>query len=375
MRLAAILASAALALLAAAPAGAAKVPRSFFGVMANGPFFSASDLPGETAVMRGAGVGTIRLPVEWSDLQPYERVEDVPEAERPRFTVVDGVPTDFGPTDRRVLAAAAQGIDVLALVNKAPPWAESDPFADFSPPRDPAAYGRFLQVLVGRYGPQGTLWAENPGVRRVPVRRFQVWNEPSLPRYFAVKSFARPYVQLLGAAYRAVKQADPGATVVTAGLPNYSWRDLEALYRAGLRARGHFDAVAVHPFTGDASGSVEILRRVRAVMNRNGDRRSPIWVTEVSWPSGRGKAEANQRWVTTEAGQARKVREVYLAFAKASKALRLQRAYWYCWVTTDAGSRNAFDYAGLRKAEGDGRVVDKPALSAYRAVSRQLTGR
>ncbi len=375
MRLAAILASAALALLAAAPAGASKVPRSFFGVMANGPFFSASDLPGETRVMRESGVGTIRLPIEWSDLQPYERVGDVPEAERPRFTVVDGVPTDFGPTDQRVLAAAAQGIDVLALVNKAPPWAESDPFADFSPPRDPAAYGRFLQVLVGRYGPQGTLWAENPGVRRVPVRRFQVWNEPSLPRYFAVKSFARPYVQLLGAAYRAVKQADPGATVVTAGLPNYSWRDLETLYRAGLRARGHFDAVAVHPFTGDASGSVEILRRVRAVMNRNGDRRSPIWVTEVSWPSGRGKAEANQRWVTTEAGQARKVREVYRAFARARGSLRLQRAYWYSWVTTDAGSRNAFDYAGLRKADSDGRFVNKPALSAYRAVSRELTGR
>ncbi len=375
MRYTAILACAAFSLGVAAPAGAASVPRSFFGVMANGPFFSASDLPRETALMRESGVGTIRLPVEWSDLQPYKRLEEVPVSERSRFTIVDGVPTDFGPTDQRVLTAAAQGIDVLALVNKVPPWAEKDPFADFSPPRDPAAYGRFLQVLIGRYGPQGTLWAENPGARRVPVRRFQVWNEPSLPRYFAVKSFARPYVELLGAAYRAVKKADPGATVVTAGLPNYSWRDLEKLYRAGLRSRGHFDAVAIHPFTGDASGSVEILRRVRAVMNRNGDRRSPIWVTEVSWPSGRGKAEANQRWVTTEAGQARKVREVYRAFARARGSLRLQRAYWYSWVTTDAGSRNAFDYAGLRKADSDGRFVNKPALSAYRAVSRELTGR
>lgn len=375
MRSAAILACAALALFAAAPAGAATVPRSFFGVMANGPFFSASDLPAETALMRESGVGTIRLPVEWSDLQPYESPADVPEAERSRFTLVDGVPTDFGPTDQRVLAAAAQGIDVLALVNKAPPWAEKDPFADFSPPRDPAAYGRFLQVLVGRYGPQGTLWAENPGARRVPVRRFQVWNEPSLPRYFAVKSFARPYVELLGAAYRAVKKADPGATVVTAGLPNYSWRDLERLYRAGLRARGHFDAVAVHPFTGEASGSVEILRRVRRVMDSYGDRRSPIWVSEISWPSGRNQAEANQRWVTTEAGQARKVTEVYRAFARARGSLRLQRAYWYSWVTTDQRSVNAFDYAGLRKVGADGAFVDKPALSAYRSVSRSLTGR
>lgn len=375
MRYAVLLASALVALLAAAPAGAASVPKSFFGVMANGPYFDLPDPAGETAVMRGAGVGTIRLPVEWSDLQPYENLSEVPAPERSRFTLVNGIPTDFGPTDRRVLAAAAQGIDVLALVNKAPPWAEKDPARDFSPPRDPAAYGRFLQVLVGRYGPQGTLWAENPSAPRLPLRRFQAWNEPSLPRYFAVSSFARPYVQLLGAAYRAVKQADPGATVVAAGLPNYSWRDLQKLYRAGLRARGHFDAIAVHPFTGEAAGSVEILRRVRAVMDRHGDRRSPIWVTEVSWPSGRGKAEANQRWVTTEAGQAKKVGEAYRAFAKARRGLRLQRVYWYSWVTTDSDSKNAFDYAGLRRVGSDGSFVNKPALSAYRSVSSRLAGR
>jgi len=375
MRLTAVLLATTAALLCAAPANAARVPSSFFGVMANGPLLGPCDLPGEMDVMRESGVGTIRLPVEWSDLQPYASVDEVPSGDRPRYTVVDGVPTDFGPTDSRVLAAAGQGIQVLALVNKAPQWAEKDPAKDFSPPRDPAAYGRFLQVLVGRYGPGGTLWAEHPEARKVPVRAFQVWNEPSLPRYFAVSSFARPYVQLLGAAYRAVKQADPGATVVAAGLPNYSWRDLERLYGAGLRARGHFDAIAVHPFTGEPSGSVEILRRVRAVMNRHGDRRSPIWVTEISWPSGRGKANANQRWVTTEAGEARKVSEVYRAYARARGSLRLQRAYWYSWVTTDTGSTNAFDYAGLRKVGPDGAFVNKPALSAYRSVSRALTGR
>lgn len=362
-------------LAVAAPAPASPVPANFFGVMANGPLLGPCDLPAETAVMKGAGVGTIRLPVEWSDLQPYATPGEVPAADRSAFTIVDGIPTRFGPTDAVVLAAARQRIDVLALVNKAPPWAEADPTRDFSPPRDSKAYGRFLQVLIGRYGPNGTLWGEHPEVPRVPVRAFQVWNEPSLPRYFAVASFARPYVDLLAAAYPAVKEADPGATVVAAGLPNYSWKDLERLYRAGLKARGHFDAVAVHPFTGEPSGSVEILRRVRRVMDRNGDRRSPIWVTEISWPSGRGKAKANQRWVTTEAGEARKVGEVYRAYARARKSLRLQRAYWYSWVTTDRGSDNAFDYAGLRTVAPDGSFADKPALSAYRSVSQALRRR
>ena len=91
--------------------------------------------------------------------------------------------------------------------------------------------------------------APHPPVPRLPVRHWQIWNEPSVPRYFVVKGgFAKPYVRLLAAAYRAVKAADRGATVVTAGLPNFSWRDLQSLYGAGLR--GHFDVVAVHPFTG-----------------------------------------------------------------------------------------------------------------------------
>ena len=357
----------------AAPAGARSVPPRFFGVMANGPLeLPATDLLAEDAVMRRTGVETIRVPMQWSQLQPYRRLADVPAADRARYTVVDGVPTDFTALDSRVGAAAANDLEVLGLVLESPAWAASDRTTVFSPPRDPADYARALRALIGRYGPSGTFWVSHPAVPRLPVRHWQIWNEPSVARYFVVKGgFAKPYVRLLASAYRAAKAADPGAGIVTAGLPNFSWRDLESLYRAGLRARGHFDAVAVHPFTGRPSDSVRILRNVRAVMDRHGDRRAGIWVTEVSWPSGRGRAVSNQRWVTTQAGEAAKVREVYTAYAAARRSLRLQRAYWYTWATVDRDSPNAFDYAGLRTYTRGGRFVDKPALAAYRAVTRR----
>jgi len=359
----------------AAPAAASSVPPGFFGVMANGPLeLPQVNLDAEYAVMHASGVQSIRVPTLWPQMQPYRTLDQVPAADRARYTVVDGVPTDFSTMDGRVAAAARNGLDVLSLVLETPAWAARNPSNVFSPPRDDADYARFLRALVGRYGPQGSFWAQNPGVSKRPLRLWQIWNEPSLPRYFPVKSFARPYVQLLGAAYSAIKAADPGATVVTAGLPNFSWRDLETMYKAGLHAKGHFDAVAVHPFTGRPSDSVRILRYVRGVMDRNGDRRAAIWVTEVSWPSGRGKAQSNQRWVTTPVGEAVKVRQVYEAYAKAARSLKLQRAFWYAWATTDRDSPNAFDYAGLRTYTPAGRFISKPALAAYRAVALRLEG-
>ncbi|CAB4341316.1 unannotated protein [freshwater metagenome] len=369
-----VVAAALSAAIFAVPAGSATVAPGFFGVMANGPL----DAPGvnlgkEGAVMHANGVGTIRLPVQWPQLQPYANFDQIPASARGHFTNVGGIPTDFSIVDAQIGAAARNKIDVTALVLRAPAWAAVDPSETFSPPRNPATYARFLATLIGRYGPKGSFWPANPSVPKRPLRNFQIWNEPSLKRYFPVKSWAPAYAKLLRASYTAVKAADSKATVITAGLPNFSWRDYATLFKAGMRSRGYFDAVAVHPFTGTADGSVKILGFVRAVLDANGARNTPLWVTEISWPSGRGKADANQSWVTTEAGEALKVDQVYRAYAKNAKRLKLARAYWYNWVSSDSGTQDAFEYAGLRAVGPDGSFVDKPALAAYRRVALALT--
>jgi len=372
--LATIIAAGAITAAFTAPAQATKLSPTFFGVMANGPLDAPGvDLAKEGAVMRASGVGTIRLPVQWPLLQPYASFEQIPASAHRYFTNVGGIPTDFSTTDAHIAAAARNRIEVTALVLRAPAWAALDPSETFSPPRDPAIYGRFLKSLIGRYGVKGSFWAANPSLPKRPLRNFQIWNEPSLSRYFPVKPWAPAYAKLLRASYRAVKAADPGAKVITAGLPNFSWRDYTTLFKAGMKGRGYFDAVAVHPFTGTAEGSVKILRFVRAVLDANGARNAPLWVTEISWPSGRGKADANQSWVTTEAGEAKKVSEVYRAYGKSAGRLKLARAYWYNWVSSDSGNQDAFEYAGLRRVAADGSFVDKPALAAYRSVARELT--
>ena len=150
------------------PAGAeAGVPRDFFGVMANGPL----DAPGfaldaESAVMHSAGVQTERMEISW----------DLVEPQKGQY--------DYALTDRKVLAAARAGIDVLALIVRSPGWAARHPGNPFSAPRDPADYTAFATTLVARYGPGGELWREHPEVAPRPVRAWQVWNEPNLAVYW-----------------------------------------------------------------------------------------------------------------------------------------------------------------------------------------------
>jgi hypothetical protein len=337
------------------PAGAAaRVPRDFFGVMANGPL----DAPGfaldaESAAMHSAGVQTERMEISW----------DLVEPQKGQY--------DYTLPDRKVLAAARAGIDVLALIVRSPAWAARHPGTPFSSPRDPADYAAFATTLVARYGPGGELWRERPEVAARPVRAWQVWNEPNLAVYWTEQPFMRGYARLLSAAYAAIKRADPGATVAMAGLANFSWRDLERLFaKAATKLR--FDVAAVHPFSGRPSNAVKIVALNRKVLNRHGAARTPIWLTELTWSSAKGrKRKLTQNWETTEAGQALRLREAYRLFVRARHSLRLERIYWYTWVTVDRDSPNSFDYSGLRTERPDGRVVDKPAARAFRAVVRR----
>ncbi len=239
-----------------------------------------------------------------------------------------------------------------------------------SPPRDPADYADFLTALVGRYGPQGSLWAEHPEIAPRPIRAWQIWNEPNLPGFWSPQPFAEGYVALLKAARGALKAADPQARAILAGLPN-GWAALRQVYRAG--GRPHFDAAAIHPYTARPARVPDFLRATRRVMRRFGDRRKPLWVTEVSWPAAKGKVRDPIGIATTERGQARRLAIGLTALARARKQLHVGRVYWYTWLSAES-DLSVFSWSGLRRLRGDGTVVSAPALRAFQRTSRKLRG-
>jgi hypothetical protein len=354
LRLAAfvLIAAALLFAPAAVPSDAATPPKGFFGVMVNGPLDDpAVDLGAQAADMKAAGVQSWRVEFPWDEIEGTKGAYD------------------WTASDRKVLAAASAGIDVLGLALRAPGWANGGGADPFVPPSDPATFAAYLTALIGRYGPQGSLWAEHPEVPRRAVRAWEIWNEPNLVNYFRAQPFAKPYAALLRAAYPAVKAADPGATVLMASMANYSWRDLATLLDLkGPRLR--FDAAGAHPFSGRPSNALKIVVLNRRALDRRGYRKVPLWLTELTWSSAKGKkTPLTQNWETTEAGQAQRLRDMYKLLLRDRARLRLARVFWYTWATVDNGSVNSFDYSGLRTARPDGTFADKPALAAFRAVA------
>jgi len=359
-----------LALLLAAPAGAAerRVPPGWLGVVADGPLTGADG--GEFDGMVAAGVETVRTGIFWAQIQPYRSATEVPAADAARFRDSDGVPTDFAGLDAVVAASAARGLAVVPVVQATPAWAALRPGDFGSPPADVATFQRFLAALVARYGPRGSLWAERPGLPRAPIRAWQIWNEPNITRYWSEQPFAKSYVRLLRAADAALHAADRGATVVLAGLPNVSWKALRSIYDAG--GGGHFDAVALHPYTARPADVLRLARYARRVMRKHGDGRLPIWITELSWPAAKGKVPRPAGFEVTDAGQAARLGKALKLLAAARGRQRIERVFWYTWLSTEAGP-SSFAWSGLRRLR-DGAPVSTPALATFRRWARRLEG-
>jgi hypothetical protein len=368
-----------LATFALAQTGAsARVPASFVGVNIDGPlFYPAMDVNGQMNLMVSSGVESMRMLFDWAGMQPYKNFAAVPPSLRGVYQNGGGVPTNFTRTDAVVRLAAIHRLTLLAQIEYAPAWDALHPGSTASPPRTPGPYAQFLRALVGRYGPRGSFWATNPGIPRVPIRMWQIWNEPNFKVYWSQQPWQRTYLKLIRAAHNAVKAADPGAKIVLAGLANYSWQYLTRLYKAFGRERRLFDVVAIHPFTHNPRRIITILRNVRAVMNRAGDRNKPIVADEFSWPSAKGQATTTFETATTEAGQAQKIGQAVRLLSQYRRSLKLVGFYYYTWIgneTPPAAHDDQFNYAGLlRFLDGRG-IFAKPALGAFSRAALAIEG-
>ncbi len=243
----------------------------------DGPMFGPDttvDFGSQLKTMVTNGVQSIRAAFSWAAAQPYKTDADVPADRTSQFTDVGGVPTSFQVTDMIVGDAARERLTVLPTVLYAPDWDSVDNPNGVDTPRRYGPYAAYLTALIGRYGPHGSFWRANPGIPKMPIRSWQVWNEPNLSYYWK-QPFASTYVSFLRTAHAAIKKADPGAQVVLGALTNTAWKSLGQIYRI-KGARSLFDVVAVNGFTKIPAHVMLFMLFVRHAMARFGDNAKPL---------------------------------------------------------------------------------------------------
>jgi polysaccharide biosynthesis protein PslG len=330
----------------AAPAAAA--PHELFGLSKGQP------LDGQDfGKMKSTGVRTFRFALNWSFVQPHPGGKN------------------FAAVDKLVGNLAARGIRPVPFIYATPHWVAKKPN---QPPvgssKKVQAWRHFLTLVVNRYKPGGTYWTTHPGVKPKPITAWQIWNEPTLPKFFTRHNTARKYGQLVKISDKAIRAASHKAKIVLAGLTGYAkpraWTFLDKLYHVNGIKR-HFDATALHPYAATIGQFKGELRRFRKVMKKHHDKHAALWLTEVGW----GSTHRSRRWPLNKGlrGQKQMLQKSFSLVLHKRTAWHIQRVFWFDWRDPAKGSGHYCSFcasAGLLKHNHK----PKPAYQAFRHFTR-----
>jgi hypothetical protein len=341
------------ALLLPSTASAAR-PSDFLGITSEDAFAGSDAYRDKTfADQAAAGVRLVRQPFNWSAIESVSG----------RY--------ELGPYDRFVLAAARHRIRVMPILFDAPRFRERPATTGSPPPRRFRDMVSFAQVLWWRYGPSGTLWSQHPNMPMLPVRSWQVWNEPSLTKYWPPKPSPSQYGRMLRQVGGILSAVDPKAEVVTAGIPasRLSGAVPFERYLNGLgRTETPFDTLAVNAYARNVRDLMSNLSAARRMLDRSGRRRTKIWVTELGW-SDRGP---RSRFRAGRRGQARLIESAFRALEKNRKRLKLRGVVYHSWMDGEPYAPRFKDFWGLHTGLLRLDGAPKPALWVFQRTAKRL---
>jgi Cellulase (glycosyl hydrolase family 5) len=250
---------------------------------------------------------------------------------------------EWSDLDRLIGAAERRGMRVVLQLNGTPDWVHPDLASSvpnlmdriwYPPVRNDTELGHwadFVNDVVSRY--------------RGRVAHYELWNEPNLPMFWRPEPNVNDYAKLLRAGYYAAKQADPGATVVFAGLAYNDVGYLDAFYDTvdhswpaeASSERYFFDVLDVHPYSDDRSprildpqytyqgryGEVDHnfmgFRRLKAIMDARDSGDKPVFIGEYGFPA----------WMIDDGRRAEYLRDAYSLAAAEDYVNGMS---WYSFV-------------------------------------------
>jgi hypothetical protein len=334
--------------------------RTFVGISASEVLpLAAAEQRKVLHAQAAAGIGLFRQTFRWDEIEPSPGQYE------------------WGMHDGLVAAAAESGIRVLPIVFATPKAQAADPKPGAKvtptttmPPRDPQAFAAFATVLAKRYGPGGAFWKAHPDLEPLPIRSWQVWNEPNLKAYWGGRPNQNEYLELLKVTGRALHAVDPQAEIVTGGVPESKLGIplgdyVSLLARAG--AKGSFDTLAIHPYARTPDGAIAAIVHAREILDRAGFGDVGLWVTEIGWATG----EQQSDFTVGPKTQAAYIAEFLRRSAALAPRLKLRGIAYYAWrdVEPYPGGKDFWGlHTGLHEIDG----AAKPSLAAFTSAAAEL---
>jgi hypothetical protein len=225
---------------------------------------------------REAGLGWVKQQFPWEDI----------ELRKGRFWDDRLNKSTWDKYDRIVDTARKNNLEVIARLDRPPPWTRKDNAIPQAPPDNFDDYGDFVQAVVEHF--------------KGRVHYYQLWNEPNIyPEWGNRPVDPEAYARLLKIGYARAKAVDPNVRILSAplaqtletGPTNLSeLLFLDRMYQAG--ARDAFDILFANGYGFDRSPddppdpgvlNFQRVQLVREIMVRNGDGAKPVWFNEVGW--------------------------------------------------------------------------------------------
>jgi hypothetical protein len=166
----------------------------------------------------------------------------------------------------------------------------------------------------------------------MPIRLWQVWNEPNFVVFWKPHPNPLAYARLLRVSARVIRRADRRAKIVLAGVAPVgagikTWVFLRRLFRVpGIR--DDFDLVALHPYSTTLSELEYQVRKVRQAMAAARLGKLPLLVTELGVASWGSYPSA---FVEGSVGQADFLQGAYRRLLQMRRRWHIAGVDWYTW--------------------------------------------
>lgn len=215
-------------------------------------------------------------------------------------------------------------------------------------PESVAAFAEWAAAAAKRYAGRKIIW--------------EIWNEPNI-HFWQPKPDVQQYITLALATCKAIREADPQATIVAPATSGFPWEFLETFFKSGVLE--HLDAVSAHPYR-EYSKSPETAAADYARLRELMDRYAPAQKRgKIPILSGEWGYSSRTTGVSLETQAAFAVRQQL-----SNLMNNIPLSIWYDWKNDgDDPKENEHNFGTVMPD-----LKPKPAYHAIQTLTRELNG-